>query len=216
MAPDPVVAGALPAPRQGERRHFRSSALVPVEAKLHAPGATEDFIVREELIDRLKSSSQSIVLLTGPAGAGKTTLLHQWAQQDDRPFTWLTLDESDNDPSTLLTYLLLALGRLGQVDASLLTALSEAGTADPAVVVARLGRALWHWDPPFVLVLDRVDCLTSPEALEIVYAPPLPLGDSCRVARGARKPPELPCPSRRNARGVMQLGTDDLRLTFAE
>src|SRR4051794_6259745 len=216
MAPDPVVAGALPAPRQGERRHFRSSALVPVEAKLHAPGATEDFIVREELIDRLKSSSQSIVLLTGPAGAGKTTLLHQWAQQDDRPFTWLTLDESDNDPSTLLTYLLLALGRLGRVDESLMTALSEAGTADPQVIIARLGRALWTWDPPFVLVLDCADNLTSTDALEVVDTLVTHLGEHCQIALAARKAPALRWHRLAQDHVPLRVGIEDLRFSAAE
>src|SRR3954451_13781716 len=83
--------------RRGERRRFRPRGLVPVEAKLHAPVVTDDLVLRGELIDRLRESTQNVVLLAGPAGYGKTTLLRQWAQEDERPFTWLSLDESDND-----------------------------------------------------------------------------------------------------------------------
>src|SRR3954453_23317340 len=216
MPPDLVVAGEVPAPRQDERRHLRSRGLVPVEAKLHAPGAAEDLIQRDALVDRLKSSSQSIVLLTGPAGSGKTTLLRQWAEHDDRPFTWLTLDESDNDPSTLLTYLLLALGRLGRVDEALMTALSEAGTADPKVIIARLGRALWTWDPPFVLVLDCADYLTSTDALEIVDTLATHLGERCQVALAARKAPALRGHRLEPAHVPLRVGIDDLRFSPAE
>src|SRR3954471_11521776 len=216
VPPDVVVAGGVPSPRQDERRRFRPPGLVPVEGKLHPPGVTEEFVLRRELIERLTHSSQSIVLLTGPAGCGKTTLLRQWAQEDERSFTWLTLDESDNEPATLLTYLLLALGRLGKVDETLMTALSEAGTADPQVIIARLGRALWHWDPPFVLVLDCADFLSSPEALEGINALVMHLGHHCQVAMTARKAPPLRWHRLGQARGPLRVGVEDLRLTPLE
>src|SRR3954469_4645214 len=216
MSPDRVVTGEETAPRQDERRRLRSRGLVPVEAKLHAPGAGEDFIQRDELVNRLKNSSQSIVLITAPAGCGKTTLLRQWAEHDDRPFTWLTLDESDNDPSTLLTYLLLALGRLGRVDESLMTALSEAGTADPQVIIARLGRALWTWDPPFVLVLDCADYLTSTDALEIVDTLATHLGEHCQVALAARKAPALRWHRLAQDHVPLRVGIEDLPVSPAE
>src|SRR3954453_22250159 len=189
-----TVVVVKPKERPGkERRRFRPKGLVPLESKLHAPTMPADLVHRGELIDKLReSSAHNIVLLTAPAGYGKTSALQQWAQEDERPFTWLTLDESDNDPTTLLTYILLALGRLGHVDPALLTALSEAGTADPSVVLARLGPALWRWDPPFVLILDRADHITSPAALEVLLTVVLHLGDRCQVAMAARGPPRVP------------------------
>ena len=56
---------------------------------------------------RLRSSSLS----AGP-GWGKTTLLAQWASASQRPFAWLSVDERDNDPIVLLTYVAVALDRV--------------------------------------------------------------------------------------------------------
>ena len=36
-------------------------------------------------------------------GFGKTTLVGDWLQQLDLPAAWLSLDESDNDPTRFLT-----------------------------------------------------------------------------------------------------------------
>ena len=35
---------------------------------------------------------------------GKTTLLAQWAARDREAFAWVSLDERDNDPKVLLSY----------------------------------------------------------------------------------------------------------------
>ena len=67
------------------------------------------------------------LLIAAPAGFGKTTLVLQWLHQltiDNRQltidnFSWLSLDNHDNDPTRFLTYLITALQtavnpRLGQ------------------------------------------------------------------------------------------------------
>ena len=45
-------------------------------------------------------------------GWGKTTLLAQWAVQSPRAFAWVSVDENDNDPIVLLTYVAAALDRV--------------------------------------------------------------------------------------------------------
>ena len=50
-----------------------------------------------------------LVLLVAPAGYGKTTALSHWAGEDGRSFGWVHLDESDNDPVSLLRHVALAL-----------------------------------------------------------------------------------------------------------
>ncbi len=45
-----------------------------------------------------------IVLVVAPPGYGKTTLLSQWAERNGQSFAWVSVDEADNDPKVLLSY----------------------------------------------------------------------------------------------------------------
>ena len=76
-----------------------------------------------------------MAIVAGP-GYGKTSLLAQWAKADRRPFAWVSIDERDNDPAVLLSYVAAALDRIEPVDAQALDALASEGasidgTVDP-------------------------------------------------------------------------------------
>ncbi len=53
-----------------------------------------------------------LTLVSAPPGYGKTTLIVDYLQHTQRPFTWLALDEGDNDPTRFFTYLVAALQRI--------------------------------------------------------------------------------------------------------
>jgi hypothetical protein len=66
------------------------------------PGAVR----RSLLIERLaKDGACPIVSVAAPPGYGKTTLLTQWAEHSAEAFAWVSIDERDNDPKVLLTYI---------------------------------------------------------------------------------------------------------------
>src|SRR5690349_8718245 len=74
-------------------------------AKLGRPHVRSGTEPRGSLLERLQhDGSGPIVSVVAPAGYGKTTLLAQWADGDPRPFAWVSLDETDNDPKALLSY----------------------------------------------------------------------------------------------------------------
>ena len=52
-------------------------------------------------------------LVACPAGFGKTTLLAAWREVEAarKPVAWLTVDEGDNDPVVLWSYVIEALRR---------------------------------------------------------------------------------------------------------
>ena len=52
------------------------------------------------------------IAVVAPAGYGKTTLLAQWAERKHATVAWVSLDDRDNDPAVLLTYLAVALDRV--------------------------------------------------------------------------------------------------------
>jgi len=53
--------------------------------------------------------------VVAPAGYGKTTLLAQWAERNGQAFAWVSVDEADNDPKVLLTYVAEALNAVEPV-----------------------------------------------------------------------------------------------------
>ena len=61
----------------------------------------------------------TLSLVVCPAGFGKTTMLAAWHQAETarRPVAWLTLDEGDNDPVVLWSYLIEALRQVARPSA---------------------------------------------------------------------------------------------------
>src|SRR5215472_10533145 len=81
-----------------------------VAAKLMRPLVRPGTIRRSSLIERLaRGDPGPIVSVVAPAGYGKTTLLSQWAERNGQAFAWVSVDERDNDPKVLLTYVAEAL-----------------------------------------------------------------------------------------------------------
>ena len=84
-----------------------------LKTKLYTPSPRANLVRRPHLIERLKAGLDSrLTLVSAPAGFGKTTLVTEWLNSAGRPFTWLSLDENDNDPARFLTYLVAALQRI--------------------------------------------------------------------------------------------------------
>src|SRR5262245_15344858 len=73
-----------------------------------------DFLPRPRLTDRLTSGlARKLTLISAPAGYGKTNLVAEWVPQCGRTVAWFSLDESDNELSRFLTYVIVALQQLG-------------------------------------------------------------------------------------------------------
>ena len=93
-------------------RPFRPS-LTLLESKLRRPAQRVGIVERTHLVDRLaEPSGPRVISLVAPPGYGKTSLLAEWAARSDAPVAWLTLDDLDNDPTVLLSYLVTALDRI--------------------------------------------------------------------------------------------------------
>jgi hypothetical protein len=70
-------------------------------------------VPRPRLIEQLNAGlHRRLTLVSAPPGYGKTTLVTGWLNSAERPFTWLSLDENDNDPARFFTYLVAALQKI--------------------------------------------------------------------------------------------------------
>ncbi|MGH3185631.1 MAG: hypothetical protein ACRDOE_27525, partial [Streptosporangiaceae bacterium] len=154
--------------------------------------------------------------MVAPPGYGKTTLLSQWAERNGQAFAWVSVDERDNDPKVLLTYVAEALDAVEPVGGRVFDALASPVSSVPGSVVPRLGAAFWSMTAPVVLVLDDVHVLHNSEcrAALSVLADHVP-GGSRLVLAGRDEPPLRIARLRAEGR-MLEIGPGDLSLTRQE
>ena len=102
----------------------------------------------------------------------------------------MSVDETDNDPKVLLTYVAKALDAVEPVGERVFDALASPGSSVPGSVVPRLGSAFSSMASPVALVLDDVHVLHNSEcrAALSVLADHMP-GGSRLVLAGRAEPP---------------------------
>ena len=186
-------------------------------AKLLRPLVRPGTISRSWLIERLVGSdSRPIVSVVAPAGYGKTTLLSQWAERNGQAFAWVSVDEGDNDPRVLLTYVAEALDAIEPIGDRVFDALASPVSSVPGSVVPRLGSAFWSMTSPVTLVLDDVHLLRNSEcrAALPVLADHVPPGS--RLVLAGRTEPPLRIARLRGEGKILEIGPSDMSLSTVE
>ena len=179
-----------------------------VETKLRPPMLRDDVIVRELLLDHLRTdvTSFKLTLVSAPAGYGKTIMMASLPRAlPDAAIAWLSLDEDDNDPNVFVAALVESLRRVDARIVEEATALLGSASGAPrAVLDALINDVVAHHPTPIVIVLDdfhRVTDAAIAKAVEylIERMPP-----QMHVMIGTRHDPQLPLP-RLRARPMPQL-----------
>ena len=155
------------------------------ESKLAAPPIRSGIVDRAAVVERLLGPDQgSVIAVVAPPGYGKTTVLAQWAAANAPRVAWLSVDDRDNDPTVLLTYLAVALDRVEPIGATAFGSLATqgAGLAD----VARLGSVIASMDAPIAIVIDHAEALVSRECQDMVAELAVRLPAGSRLAIGSR------------------------------
>ena len=186
-------------------------------SKLRRPSVRPGTVRRSLLIERLaRGDLRPVVSVVAPAGYGKTTLLAQWAERNGQAFAWVSLDERDNDPKVLLSYVAAALDAVEPVGERVFDALASPGSSVPGPVVSALGFAFSSMTVPVILVLDDVHVLDDHEcwAALSVLADHVPPGS--RLVLSGRDAPVLALARLRTADRILELGPRDLALTHEE
>jgi LuxR family maltose regulon positive regulatory protein len=87
--------------------------VLPLLTKLHISPPGTQTLHRPELFEKLTLGLKTkLMLISAPAGFGKTTLVSDWIIQKNIPAAWYSIDNSDNDVSKFVSYIINALGRL--------------------------------------------------------------------------------------------------------
>ena len=201
----------------GQPRRAARPGFDLMTSKLRRPAARPGTIPRSSLIGRLAADgSPPIVSVVAPSGYGKTTLLAQWAARDGQAFAWVSLDDRDNDPKVLLSYVAAALDAVQPVGDLVFEALASNTSSVPGTVVPRLGSAFWSMTAPVVLVLDDAHLLWNTECRDAlsVLADHVPPGS--RLVLAGRDTPPLRIARLRVEGRILEIGPAELSLSRQE
>src|SRR5437899_407135 len=125
--------GSQPRPNPSRTRSPRranSTAIVLITTKLRHPVLRPGTVGRPRLIDLLAPGKlRPVVSVVAPPGFGKTTLLTQWAERGDRAFAWVSVEEPDNDPKVLLSYIAEALNTVAPIGEDVFAELASPGSS---------------------------------------------------------------------------------------
>ena len=187
-----------------------------LKAKLRVPAVPDHYVRRPRLLRLLDEAVRCpLTLVAAPAGVGKTTLLAGWAAERGPATGWLSLDESDQDPSQFWSGVIAALERLAPgCTGGMLAQLQRPGGMNGLV-----DHLLDHLDtragPPAVLVIDDLqvvdDDVAQPLATFLLHPPPW-----LRIVGLSRRQPDLPL-DRIRARGQLgEVQLAELRFSLDE
>ena len=181
-----------------------------VESKLRPPSTRPGIVPRTVLVERLLAAP--VIWVVAPPGYGKTVLLAQWASRKGGGVGWVTLDEHDNDPVAMLTYLAVALDRIEPIDPGVFRALAAPGASVLGTIVPRLITAVAAMTRPVALVIDNLEVLDNPQCLDAMAEVVARLPTGLQLALAARTTPRLPTALAGTRGQVMAVGVEELRM----
>jgi LuxR family transcriptional regulator, maltose regulon positive regulatory protein len=207
-------ASGRPAPSGTRPSDESVSAPEPVDvySKTVVPTVQPGTVPRPGLVNRLRAASADrLVTLVAPAGYGKTTLLAQWAERDDRPLGWVSLDDGDDAPA-LLRCVIAALSRIGSLDDADHERLASGRGLD-AAGLPRLSCILGRAPEPFVLVVDDVQTACSSASAAVLATLVRHLPEGSTLALSGRMLPRLPIARLRAEGRMLEVGVEELALS---
>lgn len=190
-----------------------------LRTKLHRPTVAGDLVDRLRLDERMDSALEvPLTLVSAPAGYGKSMLVSHWAESQEMPHTWVSLDEADSDLLVFLSYFLAAVRKVFPEACPETEALLRAPNLPPLNALAGvLTNELDAIESPFVLILDDYHGIAPASEVHdllrlVLEHPPQPL----HLVLVTRRDPPLPIASMRASRQVNEVRLQDLRFNDRE
>jgi ATP/maltotriose-dependent transcriptional regulator MalT len=189
-----------------------------LRTKLHRPPAPGHYVHRARLSEYLDQQlERPLTLVSAPAGYGKSTLVSCWLDSCDRPSTWISLDENDNDLRQFLSYFIAAIKTIFPNAVSANSTLVNAPTLPPlSTLVGTLANELDAIEQDFILVLDDIHCIHEQSVhrflKDLLRHPPQPM----HLVLIGRRDPSLSIAALRARSQLAEIRLQDLRFTAAE
>ncbi|WP_442941904.1 protein kinase domain-containing protein [Nocardia sp. NBC_00416] len=206
-----------------ENTQSRSPATLPPSpaTKFRPPTPPREPVRRPRLLNVLRDGvERRLTVIHAPAGFGKSVLAAQWRDELaglDLPVAWIGIDSGDDNEVWFLAHLIEAINRVRPEIGSGLGQMLEERPADTvAYAVSSLIDELHTSGEPVVVIIDDWHRLTDPGALRVLSAL---LDSGCHHLRfvvTSRDPSDLPIGRMRMNDELVQLDSEQLRLTRAE
>lgn len=191
-------------------------------SKTEPPTETQSSITRESLIDQALDISKKIIFITAPAGCGKSLFmkqLYQHAVNDKYNVAWLTLDKRDNDLKRFLMYLNAMVQRLLPNHLISTPNIKNAGPGQYFIYKSdanNLIDTIASTPSPFYFFIDDVECIESPEVLQVIQDLLENLLEGQKIIIGSRGSNKLSSKTFETSGKLLKIGADNLRFTTQE
>ena len=190
----------------------------PVTTKLRTPKTRTNLVARPRLREALGwNEGRKLTLVSAPAGFGKTTLLAEWTEDwsaQGRSVAWVSLDESDSDPSRFLSSLVGALQTAeGGIGEGVLASLRSPETPSVEMLVGALVNELVDLPQEIMVVLDDYHLIGSEPVHEAVTYLIEHLPENVHLVVSGRTDPPLPLPKLRARDQMAEIRAAELRFT---
>ncbi|MCZ0953711.1 MAG: LuxR C-terminal-related transcriptional regulator [Rhodospirillaceae bacterium] len=192
-----------------------------IHSKIEPAEPMVSLIDRPRLLQSLvKGLERKLTLISTSPGYGKTALMSQWRRHlldQGIRVAWLSLDEDDNQPGVLATYLALSLHAIGLRSAIDDMSQDEFGPRlDPRSVVGMLATAAAASDERYVLMLDGFESLKVESTKSVVVPLLRYMPRNIHVAIASQTREQLPLSDYRLSGAVTELNAEDLKFTLSE
>lgn len=138
--------------------------------KLYRPKTKQNLVYRHGLAEKLdKAKNKKLVLVSAPAGYGKTTLVSQWIEKNKLNFTWYSLDNSDNESTEFLNYLITAIQTIKKdFGQNALNLLNSPNSVQIESVITLLINSLLEFEDELFIVLDDIHVINQKEVFDAI------------------------------------------------
>ena len=186
--------------------------------KLFIPTIRPERVSRPRLIKKLNDGLyRKLTLISAPAGFGKTTLVSDWLSGGERPVTFLTLDEGDNDIARFLTYFIAALQSIDPILATgIFNSLRSPQPPPIEATLTILVNEVAAIPNNFILVLDDYHLIDAPQIHDALSFLIENLPPQLHMVISTREDPLLPLSRLRARNQLTELRAADLCFTRSE
>jgi LuxR family maltose regulon positive regulatory protein len=189
-----------------------------LETKFHLPASHGRLVPRPRLAAQVgRARDATLTLVSAPAGFGKTTVMADLARSiPDARVAWLSLEPSDDDPSTFWTYAIEAIERAAPGITHGAGAILAGGPASIDAALTTLLNGLAGAEAELFLLLDDVHVIESVALRDQIAYLLEHLPTRAHVVMGTRADPALPL-ARLRARGALvEVRANELRFSEFE